>query len=174
MLIPISIIIKGLTMFDIIQADLTRSEHAEAYLSLMSHYATDPMGGSEDLSEFAKQNLVDSLLKRSDVFIVLAFKDNQPAGLLTAIEGFSTFACQPLFNVHDVVVYQDFRHQGVSALLFSEIEKIAKQRNCCKITLEVLEGNEIAKRAYSKQGFSGYQLNPEFGNAIFWTKSLLD
>jgi GNAT superfamily N-acetyltransferase len=161
-------------MFEIIQADLTQLEHAQAYLALMSHYASDPMGGGEDISDFAKQNLVNSLLKRTDVFIVLVFKDKQPAGLLTAIEGFSTFACKPLLNVHDVVVYSDFRGQGVSALLFAEIEKIAKARDCCKITLEVLEGNEIAKKAYTKQGFSGYQLTPEFGNALFWSKSLKD
>ena len=161
-------------MFEIIQADLTKPEHAQAYLTLMSHYACDPMGGAEDLSDFAKQNLVETLLTRQDVFIVLAFKDRQPAGLLTAIEGFSTFACKPLFNVHDVVVFKDFRGQGVSTLLFAEIEKIAKMRNCCKITLEVLEGNEMAKKAYAKLGFAGYQLDPEFGNAHFWTKSLQD
>lgn len=161
-------------MFNIIQADLTRPEHAQAYLTLMSHYASDPMGGAEDLSDFAKQNLVKTLLARQDVFIALAFKDKQPAGLLTAIEGFSTFACKPLFNVHDVVVFKDFRGQGVSGLLFAEIEKIAKARNCCKITLEVLEGNEIAQKAYAKLGFAGYQLDPEFGNAQFWTKSLQD
>lgn len=161
-------------MFEIIRADLTQPEHAQAYLRLMSHYASDPMGGAEDLSGFAKQNLVETLLARQDVFIVLAFQDKQPAGLLTAIEGFSTFACKPLFNIHDVVVFKDFRGQGVSALLFAEIEKIAKARNCCKITLEVLEGNEIAKKAYAKQGFSGYQLDPEFGNALFWEKSLQD
>ena len=86
-------------MFNIIQADLTRPEHAQAYLALMSHYACDPMGGAEDLSDFAKQNLVKTLLTRQDVFIVLAFKDKQPAGLLTAIEGFSTFFCKPLLNV---------------------------------------------------------------------------
>ena len=159
-------------MLEIIQADLTRSEHAQAYLTLMSHYASDPMGGAEDLSNFAKQNLVKRLLARQDVFIVLAFKDKQPAGLLTAIEGFSTFACKPLFNVHDVVVFKDFRGQGVSGLLFAGIEKIAKARSCCKITLEVLEGNEVAKKAYAKLGFAGYQLDPEFGNAQFWTKSL--
>jgi len=161
-------------MFNIIQADLTKPEHAQAYLTLMSHYASDPMGGGEDLSDFAKQNLIAALLARQDVFIALAFKDKQPAGLLTAIEGFSTFACKPLFNVHDVVVFKDFRGQGISSLLFAEIEKIAKARDCCKITLEVLEGNEFAKKAYSKQGFSGYQLDPEFGNAHFWTKSLQD
>lgn len=159
-------------MFTTIEADLSNPEHAQAYLALMSHYASDPMGGNQDLSDFAKQNLVQALLKRNDVFIVLVFKDKQPAALLTAIEGFSTFACQPLLNIHDVVVHKDFRGQNLTTLLFAEVERIARSRDCCKITLEVLEGNEIAKKAYQKQGFSGYQLDPEFGNAIFWTKAL--
>ncbi|WP_354623173.1 GNAT family N-acetyltransferase [Psychromonas sp. MME2] len=159
-------------MFTTMQADLSNADHAQAYLTLMSHYASDPMGGGEDLSDFAKQNLVAALLKRSDIFIVLVFKDKTPAALLTAIEGFSTFACKPLFNIHDVVVHNDFRGQGLTSLLFSEIERIAHSRDCCKITLEVLEGNEIAKKAYEKQGFSGYQLDPAYGSAIFWTKSL--
>jgi len=161
-------------MFTLIQADLTQPEHAQAYLKLMSAYASDPMGGGEDLSDFTKQHLIGALLKRDDVFIVLAFKEQQPAALLTAIEGFSTFACQPLLNIHDVMVCKNFRGQGLTALLFSEIEKIAKSRACCKMTLEVLEGNKIAKNAYRKQGFSGYQLDPEFGNALFWTKALKD
>lgn len=159
-------------MFTTIEADLSNAQHAQAYLTLMSHYASDPMGGSEDLSDFAKQNLVPTLLKRNDVFVVLVFKDKQPAALLTAIEGFSTFSCKPLLNIHDVVVHKDFRGQKLTTLLFSEIERIARSRDCCKITLEVLEGNTIAKNAYQKQGFSGYQLDPEFGNAIFWTKPL--
>jgi len=159
-------------MFQIIQADLTQTAHAQAYLSLMSEYAQDPMGGGEDLSNFAKQHLIDTLLKRSDVFIVLAFADTRPAALLTAIEGFSTFACKPLLNIHDVTVAKTFRGQGLTSALFSKIEKIAKSRGCCKLSLEVLEGNEIAQKAYRKQGFSNYQLDPAFGNALFWTKSL--
>ncbi|WP_028863406.1 GNAT family N-acetyltransferase [Psychromonas aquimarina] len=159
-------------MLTIIQADLTIPEHTQAYLQLMSHYALDPMGGGEDLSDFAKENLIEALLKRNDVFMVLIFKDQNPAALLTAIEGFSTFACRPLLNVHDLVVHNNFRGQGLSGLLFAEIEKIAKARNCCKITLEVLEGNLAAKKAYNKQGFSDYQLDPEFGSALFWSKPL--
>jgi len=159
-------------MFNIVQADLSQTEHAQAYLHLMSHYALDPMGGGQDLSNFAKKNLIPSLLKRNDIFIVLIFSDNKPAALLTAIEGFSTFACKALFNIHDLVVYQDFRGQGLTSLLFKKIEEIAKLRDCCKITLEVLEGNQIAKNAYSKLGYSDYVLDPKFGNAMFWTKSL--
>lgn len=161
-------------MFTIIEADLTNTNHAQAYLSLMSHYARDPMGGGKDLSDFAKQNLISSLLKRTDVVILLIFKQNKPAALLTAIEGFSTFACKPLFNIHDIIVFKDFRGLGLTTMLFTNIEKIAKKRCYCKITLEVLSGNDIAKNAYKKQGYHDYQLNPEHGNALFWSKSVVD
>lgn len=157
---------------EVINADLENKQHAEAYLALMSHYASDPMGGGEDISDFAKQHLISTLLKRSDVFIVLIFIDGKPAALLTAIEGFSTFACKPLFNIHDVVVHRDFRGQGLTKHLFGKIEEVAKQRDCCKITLEVLSGNEVACNAYKALGFSDYQLDPAFGSALFWTKKL--
>jgi len=159
-------------MFTIIEADLNIEEHAQAYLTLMSHYACDPMGGGEDLSDYAKKNLISTLLTRSDVTILLVFKQDQPAGLLTAIEGFSTFACKPLFNIHDVVVMKAFRGFSLTNMLFTQIETIAKQRGYCKITLEVLSGNEIAKNAYSKQGYADYQLDPSHGSALFWSKSL--
>lgn len=157
---------------EVTNADLENKQHAEAYLALMSHYASDPMGGGEDISDFAKQHLISTLLKRSDVFIVLIFIDGKPAALLTAIEGFSTFACKPLFNIHDVVVHRDFRGQGLTKHLFGKIEEVAKQRDCCKITLEVLSGNEVACNAYKALGFSDYQLDPAFGSALFWTKKL--
>jgi len=158
----------------VVLADLQNKQHADAYLNLMSHYACDPMGGGEDLSAYAKENLISSLLARHDVSVILIFIENRPAALLTAIEGFSTFACKPLLNIHDVVVHQDFRGKGLTKLLFKKIEEVAKQQDCCKITLEVLSGNPIACQAYRSLGFSDYQLNPEFGSALFWTKKLTD
>lgn len=153
-------------------ADLNNQQHAKAYLSLMSHYACDPMGGGEDLSDYAKANLIESVLARTDIVIVLIFCGEKPAALLTAIEGFSTFACKPLFNIHDVVVHSDFRGNGLTKTLFGKIEEVAKHRDCCKITLEVLSGNPIAQKAYQRLGFSDYALDPEFGSALFWTKKL--
>ncbi len=46
------------------------------------------MGGGKVLSDFAKENLIEALLKRNDVFAVLIFKDKNPAALLTAVEVF--------------------------------------------------------------------------------------
>ena len=38
------------------------------------------------------------------------------------------------------------------------VEEIALERNCCKLTLEVLEKNYIAINSYKKFGFNQYQL----------------
>lgn len=65
-----------------------------------------------------------------------------------------------------------FRGLGVSQLMLAKVEEQAKKRGCCKITLEVLEGNEIARNSYMKFGFDGYELDPEMGKALFWQKTL--
>ena len=57
-------------------------------------------------------------------------------------------------------------------LMLDKVELIAKERACCKITLEVLEGNEPAKSAYIKFGFAGFELDPKMGKALFWQKDL--
>ncbi len=54
----------------------------------------------------------------------------------------------------------------------NELKPLRKTRDCCKLTLEVLEGNHIAQAAYTKFGFSGYELDPEMGRALFWEKKL--
>ena len=56
--------------------------------------------------------------------------------------------------------------------MLDEVERIAKEKGCCKLTLEVLEGNIVAKKAYEKFGFSSYELDPATGKALFWEKVL--
>ena len=56
--------------------------------------------------------------------------------------------------------------------MLGEVEKIARDKGACKITLEVLEKNYGAKKSYEKFGFAGYKLDPQYGNAIFLEKTL--
>lgn len=158
---------------NIIRVDYGNLQHGSDLVLLLDSYARDPMGGGEPLSQFVKDNLVAELSKRDFGLSLIAYIDNQPAGLLNAFEGFSTFACKPLFNVHDIVVLETFRGLQLSQLLLQELENIALNKGCCKITLEVLEGNAIAQRAYQKSGFAGYELDPQMGKAMFWQKKLL-
>lgn len=159
-------------MIKITRADLKNDSHAEALVELMRIYAMDPMGGGRDLSDYVRANLAAALSDREDIHVVLAYEDGEAAGLITCIEGFSTFACKPLLKIHDVVVRPEFRGRGISRMLFNEAEAIAKERGCCKLTLEVLEGNKVAISAYARLGFSAYQLDPALGKALFWEKKL--
>jgi ribosomal protein S18 acetylase RimI-like enzyme len=161
-------------MINVLKADLRHPSHASALLTLMEVYARDPMGGGQGLSGFARANLVDALARRPSAHVILAFAKQEPAGVLIGLEGFSTFACRPLLNVHDLVVAEAFRRQGVGRRLLLQAEGIARRLGCCKITLEVLEGNRTAQAAYRSVGFRPYQLNPAMGRAQFWEMPLAD
>ena len=130
------------------------------------------MGGGVPLSDSTKNNLVKELSNIPHAFSVLCYVKNKPAGLINCFEAFSSFQCKPLINVHDVIVLADFRGHGISQLMLKEVEEIAKKKGCCKITLEVLEGNKVAQRSYKKFGFAGYELNPLMGKALFWEKPI--
>ena len=157
---------------EIIKADYRDPTHAREIVSLLGAYARDLSGGASELSEETVLNLPAELARLPHAFSILAYVDGSAAGLANCFEGFSTFACKPLINVHDMVVLPQYRRRGISLLLLQEIERIAREKNCCKITLEVLEGNAAAQAAYRKFGFAEYQLDPEMGKALFWQKKL--
>ncbi|WP_028454099.1 GNAT family N-acetyltransferase [Chitinilyticum litopenaei] len=152
--------------------DFRQPADAAAFVALLDHYASDAMGGGAGLSDFAKANLVPRLAVRDDFFAFIVWAGDGPVGLINLIEGFSTFAARPLLNVHDVVVHADWRGRGVVDALFAAAEALAAQRDCCKLTLEVLEGNPRAAAAYARCGFKPYELDPQFGRAVFMEKKL--
>jgi len=57
-------------------------------------------------------------------------------------------------------------------LSFSKVEEVAMAGDCCKLTLEVLEGNKLAQQVYRRFGFQGYELDPKMGRALFYEKKL--
>lgn len=161
-----------MTALRIFQADYALAKHAEALVMLLDAYARDIAGGAEPLSEFVKSHLVRELASRPQVYSILAFDGDAPVGLVNCIEGFSTFACKPLVNVHDVAVLASHRGKGIAAQMLVLAEAIALQRGAVKLTLEVLTGNRPAIALYERLGFEGYQLDPSMGSATFMHKKL--
>lgn len=157
---------------DIILADYRDPRQAEDLVYLLNAYALDPMGGGRELAPHVRQNLVATLASLPHAFSLLCYVEGQPAGLANCLEGFSTFKCRKLVNIHDIAVLPDFRGRGLGQDLLARVEAEARQRDCCKITLEVLEGNEPAQASYRKFGFVSYELDPALGRAMFWEKSL--
>jgi len=159
----------------ICRVDYADPVHASALVALLDAYAHDPMGGGSGLGDYAKTHVVAGLAARPQAFSVLAFAQDAaqtPVGLVNCIEGFSTFAAKPLVNIHDVIVLADWRGQGVAGAMLETVIQIARDRGACKLTLEVLSGNQKALRAYAKLGFDAYQLDPEAGSAQFLQKWL--
>jgi ribosomal protein S18 acetylase RimI-like enzyme len=157
---------------DIFTLNYQNVQQTQDMLFLLDNYALDPMGGSTTLSQTVKDNLATELAKLPQAFSVICYVDDKPAGLVNCFEAFSTFKCKPLINIHDVVVSVEYRGLGLSQKMLQHVETIAVQKGCCKVTLEVLEGNQIAKNAYIKFGFGGYELDPKMGKALFWDKPL--
>lgn len=157
-------------MIRIETADLSQRNQAEIFIELLNAYANDPMGGGEPLAEQTRLNLVATLNTHSGATTILAYADQLAIGLCNCFDAFSTFACQPILNIHDIYVSETYRRQGVARLLLNHAEQIALDKGCCKMTLEVLNRNETAKSIYQQFGFKPYQLNENFGNAEFWQK----
>lgn len=165
----------ALVMTDVyvIKADLDSPIHAAAVVELLNLYATDPLGGSEELSDYCKSNLVNELKKRPSAHVFFAVLGENFVGLANCFEGFSSFKCKTLLNIHDFYVHKDYRRLGISQKLMAGVEKFAVENlGCCKLTLEVLEGNFAARGSYERCGFEKYVLDEKYGGAIFMHKCL--
>lgn len=158
--------------FSIVQADYQNPAHAEDLMALLTVYALDPMGGGKPLSKFVEKNLIAELAKFDGAVSVLAYHDAQAVGLINAFKGFSTFACKPLLNIHDVLVRPEYRGMGIAGEMLAFVQALARQQGFCKLTLEVLAENKAAQASYRKFGFSPYQLTVATGQALFWEKPL--
>ncbi|MDF3035472.1 MAG: family acetyltransferase [Paucimonas sp.] len=158
--------------FEIHTADYSNAIHAKALIALLDSYSRDPMGGGRPLNDYVVCHLAERLSTFPTAFGVIAFHDGEPAGLVNCFEGFSTFACKPLANLHDVVVERKFRGKGLAFEMLQKVETLARERGCCKLTLEVLGSNEVAQRLYRKGGFGPYNLGEGNGNAELWQKRL--
>lgn len=157
---------------EVLLADYQNRLHAAAIESILNAYALDPMGGGQAIPQQRLNRLVEELAKRPHAFSVLAFAEDEPIGLANCFELFSTFACQPLINIHDLAVTKPYRGRGVGRALLQKVEQVASERGCCKLTLEVLERNERACCLYESFGFEAYQLAEHTGRAMFWQKKL--
>ena len=152
--------------------DLRQSAHCDALIKLLDAYAQDPMGGGEPLAAEVKARLCDDMAERPTVASFIAWLDQAPVGLVNCVEGFSTFKSQPLMNIHDLVVLPGHRGMGIGQALMQAAQTHAQARGCCKLTLEVLTGNERALRSYEQFGFEPYTLDPAAGQASFMQKWL--
>ena len=157
---------------EISRVDYTNAAECKELLTLLDNYARDPMGGGAPLSEYSKSNLASSLALTPGAASWLARIDSKAVGFSNCFQGFSTFACKPVLNIHDIAVDADYRGRGIAHALLGAITEHARDIECCKITLEVLVGNPKAKSVYRDVGFNPAAMKDEHGPYEFWDKPL--
>jgi GNAT superfamily N-acetyltransferase len=155
-----------------IDADLSRPEHQQAVRELTAAYALDPMGNSGPLPTESLDRLIDALRAHPTTHILLAYVGDRPVGIATCFLGFSTFAARPLLNVHDLAVLPEYRGYGLARELLAAAEQKARALGCCRMTLEVVEGNTRARGVYEKAGFAQASAGGPAGGALFFSKDL--
>jgi len=159
-------------VLEVRRVDYSDPQQGQELVMLLNAYAQDPLGGDAPLSKEVMDRLPRRLSGVVGAYSFIAYQSGMPVGLLNAFTGFSTFSAAPLINVHDVYVAPNARGQGVVDALFDAIENVAKDQQCCKLTLEVLEENGPAQSAYKRLGYKGYDLGEAGGEALFWQKKI--
>ena len=154
------------------RADYRAPADRAALVALLDAYARDPMGGGTPLADDVKARLCDELAVLPSAASFIAWIGDEAVGLVNTFEGYSTFKARPLLNVHDIAVLPAQRGRGVGQALLAACEAHARERGCCKLTLEVLSGNQRALRSYQRFGFAPYVLDPAEGNALLMQKWL--
>lgn len=144
----------------------------DALLHVLDIYSRDPMGAGEPLDAEVKSRLCDDLARFPGAVSFLAWSEDDAIGLINGFLGYSTFKARPLMNIHDIAVVPGFRGLGVGRQLLQAMQAHADRQGCCKLTLEVLSGNQPARQAYLKFGFEDYTLDPTAGTAMFMQKWL--
>lgn len=140
---------------EIVQADLGDPSHTRAILDLLEEFALEPVSGGSALHASVRENLIPGLRKHPTTLILLAREGHAYIGMAICFIGFSTFYARPLINIHDLTVLPEHRGKAVGKRLIRAVEAEALIMDCCKVTLEVREDNEGARRLYNSEGFRG-------------------
>jgi len=138
---------------EVVEADYSNAEHASDVLLLTNAYAEDEMGMEEPLSEEVVEKLINELREMPTALTFLAYANGKPVGIANCFIGFSTFEARKLINIHDLGVLNEYRGQGIGKQLLATVQKKARRLNCCRLTLEVRDDNEPARRLYEHFGF---------------------
>jgi len=157
---------------EIVRAELDDPSHARAILELLEEFAREPVSGGSALHPSVTERLLPGLRRHPTTLILLAREGETYIGMAICFIGFSTFYARPLINIHDLTVLDEHRGKGVGRRLMRAVEAEARTMDCCKVTLEVREDNEGARRLYNSEGFRG-ESAADGTNYFYMQKTLL-
>ena len=91
-------------------------------------------------------------LGNGDVEALVAFCDDEPVGFALFYMTFSSFSGRRGLYIEDLFVCARFRGQGIGKRLLNSLGNKALERNCCRMTWQVLDWNRLARGFYEGLG----------------------
>jgi GNAT superfamily N-acetyltransferase len=86
--------------------------------------------------------------------VLLAEADGRVCGTVVLYHAYSSWAGAPTLTVHDLFVEEDARGVGAGRALLSAAAKLASERGCCRMDVNVLAWNTAARKFYETLGFT--------------------
>lgn len=85
--------------------------------------------------------------------VLLAEHDGTVCGLVVLLTSYSSWHGAPTLVVHDLFVDADARGGGAGRALLTATARLAQQRGCCRIDVNVIAWNERGRQFYERLGF---------------------
>jgi GNAT superfamily N-acetyltransferase len=103
--------------------------------------------------EATEEKLAHTLFgERPSAEVVIAFRDNVPAGFALFFQNYSTFLAKPGLYLEDLFVDPQHRGYGVGRALLAHLANVAVTRDLGRFEWSVLDWNADAIRFYERLG----------------------
>lgn len=84
--------------------------------------------------------------------VLLAFREEQPAGFAVYFHQFSTFKAAPVLYLEDLFVKPEFRGRGIGRAMLERLLDDAEEKGCCRMQWSVLNWNHTSMEFYQRLG----------------------
>ena len=84
---------------------------------------------------------------------LLAQRDGKVCGMALLFFAYSSWRGAPTLVLHDLFIEAAERGKGAGRALVEAVARLAVERGCCRIDLNVVEWNETGRRFYQALGF---------------------
>ena len=148
----------------VVHVDVEEVEQYSLFEALFKEY-------SSALSVEVESNIVRELFELAYFHGFICFAENKPAAFAVCFESYSTYRAKKVLNIHDFMVSESYRGQGMAKALLNGIEQYCHENEFLKITLEVDDENIAAKKLYSSCDYEDFQV--VLKGLLHWQKYLL-
>lgn len=133
-------------------ADLSNDVDMASILRLTNQYAAMGQAQGKALDAEVVARLPEAMRAHPGLVVLIGETELGDVALATCVLSWSSFRAAPLLNIHDLVVDERARNQGIGQAMLDAVHAEAERRGCAKVTLEVWPGNP-AERLYERAGF---------------------